>query len=253
MTGVQTCALPISVEDVLTAQTGLTWTWNTDGSGILRSDDWLQYVLDKPIGDRVGYALQAHAYLMSAIVQTVVRNATGSDALALAQERLFDPLGISDVTWDISPDGAPSHLGLHLKMRDMTKWGHLYLNQGACDDQQIVPADWVAASTISQMETAFEDQFLSFGYLMNVYDLGAYAAQGTDWSGVNGTAAIVVMPEIDVVFAFNIVKRVNGCQMIKNFCDYYIMPAAVSDEPLPENPEALAELNTLIEAVAADA
>jgi CubicO group peptidase (beta-lactamase class C family) len=243
----------ITVEDVLTEQTGLQWDWSADGSAIQASDDWLQYVLDKPVDDSVSYPQQAHAHLMAAIVESAAQAATGESALVLAQKRLFDPLGIADVTWDTTPEGVPSFLGLHLTPRDMAKWGYLYLNQGLWDDQQIVSADWVAASTTAQVPMTSAGMFWTWGYLLHVYNLGAYAAQGNDNAGTSSKLAVAVIPEANVVLAFYISKRrVGSCTMVKTLCEDHVIPAAVSTDSLPENPGALADLQALIEAVATE-
>lgn len=241
----------LTVKDVLTANTGLAWDWRTDRSGILRSDDWVQYMLDKPVGELKGTGVLAHAYLASAIVQSAAQSANGDDTLTLARERLFAPLGISDVTWDLSPEGVPSHVGLHLTLRDMAKWGYLYLNQGIWEEQPLLPAEWIAESTVDQIPADFDTQTNHFylGYLLHVYKFGGYAAQGTDFAGGGGTAAIVVMPELDLMVAFNVVKRMNGCELVRTLCQE-LMPATVSTEPLPDNPAAQAELQDTLDTIA---
>jgi CubicO group peptidase (beta-lactamase class C family) len=87
--------------------------------------------------------------------------------LDYARATLFDPLGIqtrpadqptftdwADLTdpagfeWYVDPHGVNTGgLGLALRARDMAKIGLLYLNLGAWQGQQVVPADWVTTAT----------------------------------------------------------------------------------------------------------
>ena len=63
---------------------------------------------------------------------------------------------VSDLYWTEDAQGynIGSH-GLCLKPRDMAKFGYLYLNQGLWDGEQIVPSDYVQASTQKQIGVDF--------------------------------------------------------------------------------------------------
>ena len=100
-------------------------------------------------------------------------DATGQSTLAFARAKLFGPLGIATddaleptvrhwppspaelaayerapVAWPRDPQGYQvGGVGLRLPARDLAKLGYLYLNGGRWDGTQVVPADYVAAST----------------------------------------------------------------------------------------------------------
>jgi CubicO group peptidase (beta-lactamase class C family) len=83
-----------------------------------------------------------NAHLLSAIITKV----TGRSALDYATEKLFGPLGISDVHWRHDPQGVSAGgAGLYLQPRDMAKIGTLYLHDGAWEGHQILPAKWMDA------------------------------------------------------------------------------------------------------------
>jgi CubicO group peptidase (beta-lactamase class C family) len=140
---------------------------------MLASPDWVRHILGGPLaadpGTQWAYS-SAGSHLLSAVVAV----ATGGSTLQFARDRLFGPLGISaeevlepvlrgppdaalyeqflqwGVAWAVDPQGYHvGGLGLLLPARDLAKIGFLYLNEGRWDDEQIVPADFVHASTTS--------------------------------------------------------------------------------------------------------
>jgi CubicO group peptidase (beta-lactamase class C family) len=79
-----------------------------------------------------------------------------------AREKLFGPLGISDVKWDADPQGITRGWGdLHLLPEDMVKLGALWLAGGAWDGKQLIPADWLKAATTEAIRS---DRYEDYGY-----------------------------------------------------------------------------------------
>jgi len=77
--------------------------------------------------------------------------ATGMPNQSYLATRLWAPMGAeSDAFWNTGREGpVMSFCCLNATLRDYARFGRLYLMSGARDDIQIVPADWVAASTRS--------------------------------------------------------------------------------------------------------
>jgi len=91
-------------------------------------------------GTRFAYDSAAPSILLG-----IIERATGRAILDYAGEKLFGPLGMASVEWETAPDGLPfGGLGIHMTARDMARFGYLYLNFGRWEDEQIIPADWVA-------------------------------------------------------------------------------------------------------------
>jgi CubicO group peptidase (beta-lactamase class C family) len=141
----------------------------------LSSRDWIRHTLGRRLetnpGERFAYS-SATSHLLSAIVA----DATGQSTLAFARAELFRPLGIATdhaleltvnywpltqaelesfekatVAWPKDPQGYHSGGGaLKLPARDLAKFGYLYLNGGRWDGTQVVPADYVRASTATK-------------------------------------------------------------------------------------------------------
>jgi CubicO group peptidase (beta-lactamase class C family) len=181
-----------------------------------QSDDWVQFMLDLPMAEPPGTRFEycnGGSFLLSAIIQKT----TGMSAAEFAEKHLFGPLGISDVVWPSNPDGITIGWGeLRMRPHDMAKIGYLYLNQGQWDGEQIVPVDWVAASTRKHISATLQD---GYGYQWWVADPEVYMALG--YAG----QYIVVVPEkaLLVVFTSDLAER--DFYVPQQLLDDFIIPA----------------------------
>jgi CubicO group peptidase (beta-lactamase class C family) len=144
-----------------------------------------------------------YSNLTSHLVGVIAARACGSDLKSLAQERLFAPLGVEMGEWIQDWEGNYNgHADLHLRARDMLKFGLLYLNEGQYEGKQVVPAKWVNDS----LQTYSED---AWGYRVgrNFNDIG----YGYQWWSVragdrrynlawgHGGQQIAVVDDLDMV------------------------------------------------------
>jgi len=87
-------------------------------------------------------------YILSAIVQRL----TGEKLLDYLRPRLFDPLGITEATWQVSSEGVTvGGWGLSINTESLAKFGQLLLQHGSWEGQQLVPAEWYEAATSKQV------------------------------------------------------------------------------------------------------
>ena len=99
----------ITVQQLLDMTSGLAWTEGLSATyesniAMARSPDWQQFVLDQPMATAPGtrfYYGSGNSHLLSAILSKV----TGRSANDYAREKLFGPLGIDDVLWELRPAG----------------------------------------------------------------------------------------------------------------------------------------------------
>ena len=165
------------------------------------------------------------------VLSAIIQQTTGMTTQEYAQEKLFDPLGISAITWQTDPRGIPlGCTGLELSPRDMAKLGYLYLNHGQWNGEQLVPAEWVEKSTTKHMETkglmnAAEDD--GYGYFWWIDGYGGYSAHGF------GGQYIFVIPKLNLVAVFTAALPDPVFPTPRKLMEEFVLPAAQANEPLP--------------------
>ncbi|MFX1565734.1 MAG: serine hydrolase domain-containing protein [Promethearchaeota archaeon] len=234
----------MTIEHLLTMTTGIDWyeaVYTGDNSffQMTSSVDWVQYVLDQPMAHTPGevwYYNSGASHLLS----TLVNISTGQFTQDYAEDKLFNPLGITHYDWGKDPDGnAFGGASLRLTPRDMAKLGFLFLNNGTWDDSQIVSEEWVTTAT-SSLELLESDT--GYGYQWWTSPLiGAYSARGYLGQFIN------VFPAMNMVVVFT--ASTNSMQpniLLEN----YILPAAgiIVGGGIPPNGELItaAIIGTLV-------
>jgi CubicO group peptidase (beta-lactamase class C family) len=245
----------MTLEHLLTMSSGMEWNEtgvsitapNNSNRQMIQSKDWVQFVLDRPMKEEPGARFNYNsggAHLISAILQKT----TGQNELAFAQEYLFKPLGISDVTWAVDPNGIyRGEDGLELTPRDMAKIGYLFLKNGTWDGQQIVSADWVKASSQKHIDTPDDKDY---GYQWWVQPFGIYNAAG------RGSQYIFVLNDLDMVVVFTSGLKTKDFDLPASLVEKFVIPStplragpAAKPQPLPENTTATAALAARIKAI----
>lgn len=237
----------MTLEHVLTMATGLecrdSYLYRWRGLRQMeRSKDWIQFMLDLPMAEEPGTRFEycnGASFLLSAIIHET----TGISALAFANEHLFGPLGITDVQWLANPQGITiGWSDLYMTPHDMAKIGYLYLNEGLWDGKQAVSSAWVEASTRKHISAkTLQD---GYGYQWWVASPEIYMALG--YSG----QYIVVLPERAMVVVFVSDLSENDFYVPQTLLNDFIIPAAKSATPLPDNPDGVALLESRTEALA---
>jgi len=203
----------ITVEDFLTMSSPLECDdWNDASRGneerMYLVEDWAQFIFDLPIRGRMRVGEKPEAppfgryfsYCTGGVftLSEVLAKVTGVRTDRYAQEKLFGPLGITDVQWVFSPMNVPqTGGGLRLRSRDLLKIAQLYLNGGEWQGKRIVSEAWVKASTTPHARI---DDATEYGYL---WWLKSFAANGKSYPAFfmsgNGGNKVVAIPSLDMV------------------------------------------------------
>lgn len=188
----------ITIWNLLTHTTGLNASDTANWNEWLASDNWVNYVLERPATSRPGTVLSyftGNTHLLSAIIQ----QATGKTAYEFGEEYLFDPLDMDSVECSTDPQGiSDGGNGFAMNVYDMAKFGELYLNNGNWNGEQIISEQWVKDSTTLQFDRSSGSA--DYGYQWWVRTFGennhpAYFAQG------HYGQYIFVVPDLNLVVA----------------------------------------------------
>jgi|1186.fasta_scaffold00334_4 CubicO group peptidase (beta-lactamase class C family) len=214
-----------TLEQVLTMTAGFTGSLSDPGLDWLNASDPGEVILSttqSPPGQQFHYSNGA-AHLLTTILET----ATGTPILAYARQKLLDPLGVdstpayqpladpttladpkrwdqfqeADFAWPIDQTGNNlGFAGLKLKPVDMAVFGSLFLNDGAIDGHQVVPASWVDEATQAHTDAGATGPAPKYGYMWWVNEVDgtpAYLAYGF------GGQVIQVVPDRDLVIVLS--------------------------------------------------
>jgi len=225
----------------LQANDGVINNW-TGTVKMVKSNDWTQYALNLPMetapGERFEYS-NCNAHLLSAVIDET----TGMKTIAFAIKYIFEPLGIENIKWEISPEGVNiGYTGLWLEPKDMAKFGLLYLNKGKWEDKQIISSKWINESTQPNNDKLIED--IGNGYLWSTSFGGVYYASG------HLGQFIYVVPDQNLVSVFTGNIEGKNLSISEELRKKYIWESIASSEPLPPNPEMTSNLNTLVNELA---
>lgn len=187
----------MTVRDLLRMSSGITPDWD------MRSQraDWIRGYLSKPVktpGKQFEYDSMS-AYVLSAIVQKV----TGMTLLDYLKQKLFIPMNINEVAWEVSSEGYNTGgWGLYIQSESLAKFGLLLLNRGMWEGKQLIPASWVEQMTSKQMDS-YDDE--PYGYLI-------WRCEYPGSICVDGALGqyVLIIPDKDMVVVITECTLING-------------------------------------------
>ena len=185
------------------------------------------------------------------ILGVIVERVTGMNFLEYLKEKALLEIGFSEDAWCVkSPEGyAWGGSGVMCTSRDLAAFANLVMNEGEYNGKQLLPADYIKAATTKQMDTSIEgnSDYWGKGYGYQIW-INPY---GFAFMGMGNQHAYCI-PELDLVFVCTADNQGNEDKsdgVIYSLMEQYIIKG-ISDEPLPENPEAFAKLTQAIKAMA---
>lgn len=229
----------LTVKDLLTMSVGQDPEPRSMGS----AGDWIHSFLSAGPVHKPGTVFMYNnmaTFMLSAIVQQV----TGQTLFEYLQPRIFSPLGIRGIDWDLNPQGINlGMIGLRLRTEDLAKFGQLMLQEGVWKKKQLIPKEWVREATSFKIESRGG----SGGVSKEVNDwTQGYCYQM--WRGKNNTVRldgmagqfVVLIPDKDAIVVFT--ANARNTQDELNLMHNYLIPAIKSDKALPANPFLFGEL-----------
>jgi hypothetical protein len=223
----------LTVQNLLTMSVGQ----DPEPRAMGTSGDWITAFLKSAPINKPGTVFKYNnmaTFMLSAIVQQV----TGQTIFDYLQPRIFKPLGIRGIDWDLNPQGINlGMIGLRLRTEDLAKFGQLIMQNGVWNGKQLIPKEWIKEATSFKIES--NDPVNKRPKDLNDWAQG-YCYQM--WRGRNNSVRldgmagqfVMLFPDKDafVVLTANARNTQNELDLVHN----YLIPAIKSDKALPGSP-----------------
>jgi CubicO group peptidase (beta-lactamase class C family) len=184
----------ITVGDLLSMRSGLQPTSFDNYGAWVTSRNWIRNALERPMVDTPGGRM-LYSTGSTHILSAILTRATGMSTHRFAEAHLAKPLGITIRPWQRDPQGI--YFGgndMYLTPRDMLRIGTLYLNRGAVNGRQIIPAAWIDSSFVIRTTSPFNGNNYGYGWwTRNARGHPIHYAWGY------GGQFIFVVPSLDLV------------------------------------------------------
>ncbi len=168
----------VTIEQALTMSSGVAFDENYDDTFSDVNRLFINLAMGTPMEETLGTLERAREpgtyndYISSDSIALglVLEAATGLPAEDYLATRIWGPMGAeADAFWNTGRDSPVlTFCCLNATLRDYARFGRLYLEGGSRQGVQIVPADWIAASTAPSaphLEPGDNpDSFWTFGY-----------------------------------------------------------------------------------------
>ena len=201
--------------------------------GLLRVDDFLlDYFPEIFFTRKIVYEPGTHfvynsggTYMLSELISRV----TGMCLKDWLQTHLFDPLEITDVSWDKHGDVNTGAWGLLIAPRDLTKLGLLYLHKGVYNGIRILTEEWVTEASYPHISTNVQGCAgwgRHYGYQIWENSPGSYRADGAFGQ------YCMVFPKMDMVITTT-AEETDGSRIFP-LLEKYILNN-ITEQPKPRD------------------
>ncbi len=199
----------MTIKDLLTMSAGIDWEEmlpqedpKNDNTKMFRSDDWLAYVLARPMAVLPGTVFKYNSG-SPIMVAAIIEKASGLPLEEFARKALFEPLEINDFTWLKNTKGfCHAGGGLALKPMNMAKIGEMVLNKGIWKGRRIISEGWIERATTPRFMTEFDKSGYGYFWWTKDYDLGGGRTMRVVSSRGAGGQYTHIIPEFGIVMAF---------------------------------------------------
>ncbi len=144
----------ITPDQLIRMNSGLEWNEDYGNSSdvnkmLFRKGDMAAYTIARDLDYKPGTCFE-YSSGSTNVVSLLLRKAIGDDAdyMSFPREALFERIGMTSAIFE--PDASGTFIGssyVYATMRDYTRFGLLYLNNGNWLGEQILPEGWVEYTT----------------------------------------------------------------------------------------------------------
>jgi len=175
----------ITIEHLLSMQTGLQRTSGRNYGAWVASDHWVHNALNRPLVDEPGGSM-LYSTGNSHILAAILTEQTGQSLHSLAQQWLGAPLGINILPWTRSPEGV--FMGgneMHLSAEKLAELGQVYFNRepaGRLNNRKLISEAWITQSFTARTNSVYTDDPHGLGWFQYSFT-GAQGEQVHSWYG----------------------------------------------------------------------
>lgn len=194
------------LEDLLSMRSGLDCDDGDRSSAgqedrMYRHRDWIAFWASAPA---LGPPGETARYCTGNLVAAgaVLEAATGERMQALADRRLFNPIGVDGARWATFDRGAGTDTGGHLEItpRELLRVGQLVLEGGRWQGRAVLHADAVRTATTARSEMRGQAYGLGW-WLGEVHTADGRTLRLWETKG-NGGQHLFILPDLELVVAF---------------------------------------------------
>ena len=150
----------ITVKHLLTMQTGV----KISEAGSVTESAWCEAFFASKLSFRPGTEFKYNS-MNSYVLARIVERRSGLGVMEFLKPRLFDPLGIDNVQWEIGPEGIEKGgWGIYLSTESWAKLGYLMLSGGSFFGERILSEEWVKESSTAHAKTSEDLGDFDYGY-----------------------------------------------------------------------------------------
>ncbi|MFC2093597.1 serine hydrolase domain-containing protein, partial [Bacteroidota bacterium] len=172
-----------------------------DVTRLFQSSDPIRFVLSKTMHAPPGVQFHYNSGVTNVLAE-IIRLQTNQSFLQYADANLFQPLGITNYQWErIHGNYYFASGGLHLRPRDLTKIGYVFLNNGMWNGQQLITQDWINASTTSYIDPG-SGWFFANGYGYQWW-INTSSSNSFFLAAGYGEQYMLVCPQLELILLFN--------------------------------------------------
>lgn len=194
----------MTLRHVLTMTAGLAWTENvpyddprSDSSLMEATDDWVQYVIDKPMVAEPGRIFN-YSSGVSQLIAHIFMKEVGQDIDSYGEKYLFQPLQVEHFWKKTYLGVVDTEGGLYLRAEDLAKIGYLYLHDGVWDGKQMVSTGWVKQSLTPFIQAEEDYQYGYKWWLLPMKNSDELVWMARGFGGQN----LIVFPHEGVIATF---------------------------------------------------
>ncbi|QSB29047.1 serine hydrolase [Flavobacterium sp. CLA17] len=224
-------------KDSITLQSLLTMSSAFDGSDMNQespgneekmytAENWVDFTLNLSI-DKTKTAKKRWDYFTAGVVLLgdIIHKSVPNGLEKYADEKLFQPLGITDYKWQLTPQKVANTAGsLQLRSLDYAKYGQLYQNKGSWNGKQILSQEWVTKSLSRQMEIG-EGEYYGYLFWNKTYKIKDVEYEVCYSSGNGGNRIFIFKDKpIVIVITSEAYNTPYGEKQVDKIMEEYLIP-----------------------------